>query len=141
MENFKNVVTEVLNELGIKGEHKQIAQYLLQSEEDLQELLSYVGQPSDGNMHVAVGMFQKQKREENLPTFNQFVSVYNEDKQDALSNLFQQPLSNTYVKLFTDSNISLDALYERYSSNLSVQYVPFIRFWDQPTKELELFMI
>ncbi len=141
MENFNNVVSEVLGELEIKGEHKQIAQHLIQSEDDLQALLSNVGQASGGNMHTAVRMFQNQKREENLSSFNQFVSVYNEDEKKALEDLFKQPLSNAHIKLFTESNISLEALYERYTSNLTVQFVPFIRFWDQPTKEMVLFEV
>lgn len=142
MTNFNSVVTEVLEELGITGEYKQIAQYLIQSKEDLQAFLSFVGLPSGGSMHTAVRMLQNKKREENLPTLEHFTMIYNLDPIQALENLFQQPLSNSHIKLFTTSNITLEELYERYSNNLTVQYIPFIKFFNQPkTEEHELFTV
>ncbi len=112
---FKETVENVLEELKLKGGHYDTAKHLIRTEDDLQTfLLEHVGQPSKGNMVVAVETFKIRKREENLPEYEVFDNEYRDNKKSALELLLQEPIPQVLLDSLTSVYVNSKEIYEAF---------------------------
>ncbi len=93
---------------------KLLFDFLIKTKQDEGMLISLMNVNKNKSILYILSTIRDKKIQEKNIKLNSFIELYNTDKKEALEELFQEPIYNSYIDLIKNNNIIPEELFFKF---------------------------